>query len=205
MKVVFGVALAVVFLAATAHAFPAQGQLYGDNVGKNVDTLLVLPEGSLGSGLEDDSEEFPYFFNSFRPPSFLDFFSGMQEALLRLRAQMADMLSKVPHGGFIGTPGELPEGANTTSTTKIIDGHVVTINQTTYSTGDDLNGSVIRVRVIDIKPQQNGTVRPDTDSDVEAVPGTDSPKTTTVSSDKSPETLEDDSDNAIPNPDEITA
>lgn len=47
-----------------------------------------------------------------------------------------------------------PKAANnTTSTTNIIDGHVVTVNETTYADGNDEYGIRIRVRVIDVKPE----------------------------------------------------
>ena len=36
---------------------------------------------------------------------------------------------------------------------QIIDGHVVTINETTYTDGDENSGAIFRVRVIDVKPQ----------------------------------------------------
>jgi len=40
---------------------------------------------------------------------------------------------------------------------QIIDGHVVTINETTYSSGDDNSNTAFRIRIIDVKPQ-NETV-----------------------------------------------
>ncbi|XP_012062296.1 PREDICTED: icarapin-like [Atta cephalotes] len=51
-----------------------------------------------------------------------------------------------------------PEGANTTSTVKIINGHVVTINETVYSKNDSNGGAVFRVRIIDVKPQNETEV-----------------------------------------------
>lgn len=63
---------------------------------------------------------------------------------------------------------KIPEGANTTSTVKIIDGHVVTINETTYSSGDENGGTAFRIRIIDVKPENdtllisNGNAEPTT-------------------------------------------
>nr|CAH7715620.1 unnamed protein product [Callosobruchus chinensis] len=41
---------------------------------------------------------------------------------------------------------------NTTSVTKIINGHKVVINETEYSKDDDLGGAFFHVRVIDVRP-----------------------------------------------------
>ncbi|XP_033225334.1 icarapin-like [Belonocnema kinseyi] len=132
---------------------------------KNTDTVLVLPgRGNVFSSsvfdlpaeeeFEDDGlEGFPgssYF--PFRSNVFDGFFSSMQNAMNRLREQMAGVLAG-QIGQGIGPWGNIPEGANTTSTTKIIDGHVVTINETTYTDGDENSGAIFRVRVIDVKPQ----------------------------------------------------
>ncbi|EFN61722.1 hypothetical protein EAG_05859, partial [Camponotus floridanus] len=38
---------------------------------------------------------------------------------------------------------------------QIIDGHVVTINETTYTQGDENGGAAIRIRIIDVKPDNN--------------------------------------------------
>jgi len=38
---------------------------------------------------------------------------------------------------------------------QIIDGHVVTINETTYSSGDDNSNTAFRIRIIDVKPQND--------------------------------------------------
>lgn len=52
----------------------------------------------------------------------------------------------------------IPEGANTTSTTKIINGHVVTVNETTYTSGDENGGTAFRIRIIDVKPQNENDI-----------------------------------------------
>lgn len=38
---------------------------------------------------------------------------------------------------------------------QIIDGHVVTINETTYTSGDESSGTAFRIRIIDVKPQND--------------------------------------------------
>jgi len=93
---------------------------------------------------------------------------GMQnyfsETINRLRQNLLNYFWNMPDITKI----QIPEGANTTSTTKIINGHVVTVNETTYTAGDDLSGTAIRIRVIDVKPLNNtetvdvGNVEPTT-------------------------------------------
>lgn len=97
-----------------------------------------------------------------------------------------------------------PKGTNTTSTTNIIHGHVVTINETTYADGGDDFGVQIRVRVVDIKPENEtipetergpnteGTTGP-TNVATQATPRQEEPTTPA----RSVETLED-FDNDIP-------
>ncbi|XP_011863857.1 PREDICTED: icarapin-like [Vollenhovia emeryi] len=92
---------------------------------------------------------------------------------------------------------KIPEGANTTSTTKVINGHVVTVNETTYSSGDELGGTAFRIRIIDIKPQ-NETV------DVDSVGGNAQP-TARPEVAGSAETVEDFNNEISKNVDTLTA
>jgi hypothetical protein len=77
-----------------------------------------------------------------------DFFS---ETINRLRQNLLNYFWNMPDITDI----PIPEGANTTSTTKIINGHVVTINETTYTSGDENGGTAFRIRIIDVKPEND--------------------------------------------------
>ncbi|XP_070161479.1 icarapin-like [Polyergus mexicanus] len=73
------------------------------------------------------------------------------ETLNRLRQNLMNYFWNMPDIAKI----PIPEGANTTSTTKIINGHVVTINETTYTSGDENGGTAFRIRIIDVKPEND--------------------------------------------------
>ncbi|KAL2711982.1 icarapin-like [Vespula squamosa] len=179
---------------------------------KNVDTVLVLP----GSGMDmfdrpripglSDSSDSDESWSLFRPSTvnFDSLRQSLHEMMKQLRKQIADIASSFPlNPEFVTRWNKIPEGANTTSTTKVINGHVVTINETIYSDGNDAEGTVIRVRVIDVKPQnetmilqenENGTVIPTstpTENDNEA-----------TTPQRSVETVEE-FDNEIPNQGDI--
>ncbi|KAL6435815.1 hypothetical protein ACFW04_005588 [Cataglyphis niger] len=112
-------------------------------------------------------------------------FNKMRENLLNYFWTIPD-IAKIP----------IPEGANTTSTTKIINGHVVTINETTYTSSDENGGTAFRIRIIDVKPE-NDTIPTLGGDNAE-------PTTVTAEATESNETLED--MNEIPkNPDVLTA
>lgn len=68
---------------------------------------------------------------------------------------------------------------------QVINGHVVTINETTYTSGDDISGTAFRIRIIDVKPQ-NDTLPP-IGSDADAT----TPRTTAPENTESAETVED--------------
>ncbi|KAL7296339.1 hypothetical protein TKK_0010353 [Trichogramma kaykai] len=96
----------------------------------------------------------------------------------KIRAEMAATLAaqlesshlpQLPHESSSGVGsslgplsgwGRLPEGANTTSTTKIVGNHTVTINETTYTDGDENSGMVYRIRVVDVKPLESAAAAP---------------------------------------------
>lgn len=85
-----------------------------------------------------------------------DYFSDIFE---RMRQQMAWLLShQIPNRS--GIQLDVDNKGNKTSETKIIDGHKYTINETTYSDGDDNGGSFFKVRVVDIRPVEDKTVLP---------------------------------------------
>lgn len=77
----------------------------------------------------------------------------------------------------------------------MINGHVVTVNETTYKDGDNVQGTVLRIRIVDIKPENE----PTTDiSEVESTAVTDEEQTTPSATDRSVETVEDLTENEIP-------
>lgn len=180
---------------------------------KNVDMVLVLPPEArrhfgrpvldMGDSSDiDDSFEglfpsYPYFRNPLSSPGFFDsFLQSMESRMKRFWEQMAGILSRVPDRDVVSW-GKIPEGANTTSTTKIIDGHVVTINETTYMDGDDEHGILTRVRIISVKPQNDTILLTESaaDAEVTTLPTTIEGESTTVS--RSIETVEE-FDNEIP-------
>ncbi|CAL1683651.1 unnamed protein product [Lasius platythorax] len=101
----------------------------------------ALP-GARRDSFEDDFDEAN--FDLVLP----NFFS---ESLNRLRQNLMNYFWNMPDITDI----PIPEGANTTSTTKIINGHVVTINETTYTSGDENGGTAFRIRIIDVKPEND--------------------------------------------------
>lgn len=52
---------------------------------------------------------------------------------------------------------------------QVIDGHVVTVNETTYSSGDDNMGAVFRIKVVEVLPSET----PEGEGDSEAKPDTE--------------------------------
>lgn len=80
---------------------------------------------------------------------------------------------------------------------QIINGHVVTVNETTYSDGDDQQGSVVRIRIVDIKPEvetETETGNPEAE-EVTVTPVDVNPQ---INTDRSPESVENIADNEIP-------
>ncbi|XP_015435883.1 PREDICTED: icarapin-like [Dufourea novaeangliae] len=219
MKILVGVLFAACFVACV-HSFPGSRDSDSDE-SDNARTLLVLPpeskdrfirpipfdlsDMSLEDSLEAPSWGWP---NMFRSNPFGGWYSRMHEYITSLRERVSDILSRIPEDGVVSW-GKIPEGANTTSTTKIIDGHVVTVNETTFRDGDDENGIVIRVRVIDVKPQNETilltestadgevTTLPTVTSRIPVETGTASSEVDRTTQSRSVETVED-IDNEIP-------
>jgi len=172
----FSVFIVASVMVAIAHCLPratrdrkAAGEEF-----EGVDTVLVLPNRgnpfmrpSLQvpdlSDFSDDSDSFEGYnpfginFNPLRNNPLDGFLESMQSVMNRIREQMAGVLSGLPGQGAFAPWGQIPEGGNTTSTTKIIDGHVVTVNETTYQNGDDNSNTVFRIRTVDVKPLNNQT------------------------------------------------
>jgi len=168
-KIVFGVIL-LAGLIALAQAFPgvsrdsAESTEINDNGKKDGVVIILPPRGSIFDDSEDDDDDeasdVPSLWHPFRfnKNSFQDIFSRMQETMNRIRAEMAAALAAQLGQGGLTPWGKIPEGANTTSTTKIIGDHAVTINETTYTDGDENSGTIFRVRVVDVKPLNDTTL-----------------------------------------------
>jgi len=143
---------------------------------------------------EDVFEE--SFFGPARSP-FNGFMSSMQSMMNSLKQRIAQHIpSYSGPGSFFGF-NNIPEGANTTSTTKVINGHVVTVNETTYSDGDDVQGTVVRVRIVDIKPE-NDPINVNPDIEGEAVDSREEETITPSNTERSIESVEDSEGNEIP-------
>ncbi|CAL7944537.1 unnamed protein product [Xylocopa violacea] len=163
MKTVGVVLLVVASLVASAYCFPgARDNSNSDE--KGLDTVLVLPSdtrdrvlgGSVdfldGMGLDDSLENPLWNFSNLFRSSIMDrWYSNLQANMKKLRDQLVGIFSRIPEEGTVNW-SKIPEGANTTSTTKIIDGHVVTINETRYTDSNDEFGSAFILRVIDVRP-----------------------------------------------------
>ncbi|XP_046831750.1 icarapin-like [Vespa crabro] len=173
MKLFFNIYIIVTCFLAFSYAFPAFDTSEESDEKKNVDTVLILPGSEMDMfgrphipGLSDSSDS-DESWSLFRPSTVnFDYLrQSLQDLMNRLRNQMANIASTFPlNTGFVTRWNKIPEGANTTSTTKIINGHVVTINETIYSDGNDTEGTVIRVRVIDVKPQNGTMISPENEN-----------------------------------------
>ncbi|CAK9825540.1 unnamed protein product [Anthophora retusa] len=207
MKTLGGVLLVAACFVACTHSFPGARDKDSEER-KNVDTVLLLPSEmrdrfrpmtafDFPDTSFDDSLESPtWTWNSLFRSNFFDgWYSSIQAHIKKLRDEMAGILSRIPEQGVIPW-GKIPEGANTTSTTKIIDGHVVTINETTYMDGNDEFGTMIRVRVIDVKPQNETILMTESEADAEVTTLSTSKEESTTPS-RSVETVEE-FDNEIP-------
>ena len=177
MKTLASVLLVAACFVACTHSFPGLRDDDSDE-NKNVDTVLVLGSDKQDSLLRpvidfsdlsfDESSENPTWSwpGWFRTNPFDSLHSGVQAMMKRLREQMIGIVSGIPEEGVVPW-GKIPDGANTTSTTKIVDGHVVTINETTYTDGDDVFGTQIRIRIIDVKPQNETILLTESEADAE--------------------------------------
>ncbi|XP_011501055.1 PREDICTED: icarapin-like [Ceratosolen solmsi marchali] len=144
---------------ALAHTFPGANRDSIESMeikDKDDGVVLVVP---VRKNIFDEQtdEEKPLTTSLWRPFRFDSSpFDGlmirMQMAINKIRAEMAAALaSQLRHSNL--TPwGKIPEGANSTSTTKVIGEHAVTINETTYSNGNDDAATIFRVRVVEVKP-----------------------------------------------------
>ncbi|XP_015509604.1 icarapin-like [Neodiprion pinetum] len=191
MKSAFRLLIFASALFAVAFAYPGarSASSESDEDFEKVGPILVLSD-DLEDGFGGS------FFSSFPNNPFDGFLTRMQNMMKRLREQVAASLPDLGSSDGLYDIPKIPEGANTTSTTKVINGHVVTVNETTYSDGDENSGTVLRVRVVDIKPV-NETENPDSE-DVTTPANNEPPSSSSSSPDRSVESLEDFSKNEIP-------
>lgn len=166
MKIFVNIFIIATCFLVFSYAFPAFDSSEESDEKKNVDTLLVLPGSdmemfdrpripNLNPDFNDSDESWPLF----RPGSFGYLSDSLQQIMNRLREQMASIASRFSLNPGFSTPwSKIPLGGNTTSTTKIINGHVLTINETVYKDNSDTDAIVFRVRVIDVKPQNDTTI-----------------------------------------------
>nr|XP_040232654.2 uncharacterized protein LOC120955657 [Anopheles coluzzii]XP_040232655.2 uncharacterized protein LOC120955657 [Anopheles coluzzii]XP_040232656.2 uncharacterized protein LOC120955657 [Anopheles coluzzii]XP_040232657.2 uncharacterized protein LOC120955657 [Anopheles coluzzii] len=170
----------------------------------------------------------PVYFPSYNPFSW--HLSGYLDDLLkRVRDRFSGSWNPFYGGDYLPSgpgffPVEIPDDSsedgvtNTTSTVKVIDGHKVVINDTYYTKKTEFGTSIFKVRVIDVKPTDDGSAEattPKAPTDVEvgnrngddgaesdkepAAPATDAPKRDTEleSSDEDKTTVDDDNLNTI--------
>lgn len=143
MKSFGGVLLVAACFVACAHSFP--GAVMDDS---DDGYFLVQPGGESGSFQSFDSfDSDPLDSLAWTLPSWYTRVSNLFKSLMTWPTN--------------------PKSANTTSTTNIIGGHVVTVNDTTFTDGNDEYGIRIRVRVIDIKPENGSLPQTEKDSDAE--------------------------------------
>uniref|UniRef100_A0A182KCL5 Salivary secreted mucin 3 n=1 Tax=Anopheles christyi TaxID=43041 RepID=A0A182KCL5_9DIPT len=170
----------------------------------------------------------PVYFPTYNPFSW--HVSGYLDDLLkRVRDRFAGSWNPFYGGDYLPSgpgiwPVEIPDDSsedgvtNSTSTVKVIDGHKVVINDTYYTKKTEFGTSIFKVRVIDVKPTDDGSseevTSPKAPTDVEvgnrnggdeesdkepAAPSTDAPKRDTEleSSDEDKTTVDDDNLNTI--------
>ncbi|KAL1509709.1 hypothetical protein ABEB36_004406 [Hypothenemus hampei] len=112
-------------------------------------------------------------------------FDSLEGIMEKMRQQISSILNRFPgFGGNNSTEDVLPfaEGlpssifpsldgidlskGNTSSITKVIDGHTVVINETEYKNENDFGGTFFKVRIIDVKPDSSEVT---TEKEAEAV------------------------------------
>ncbi|KAJ9597670.1 hypothetical protein L9F63_011472 [Diploptera punctata] len=126
--------LFVLLGVAVVNSFPREREV--EPVEREVEPVEreVEPVEEVGT----TGEAIPSYFGFL--PDF-DLLSRIRGLVTRLRSQIG-----VSFGDIDWNKG------NTTSTTKVIDGHVVTVNETSYK--DDDSDLVLHVKVIDVKPTE---------------------------------------------------
>ncbi|KAK5643176.1 hypothetical protein RI129_007021 [Pyrocoelia pectoralis] len=109
-----------------------------------------------------------FFGNPFNGSPFPSIFESFNDLMTRLRQQFDQILGRLPaNSGEFHIPhvGDFDLGkGNTTSVTKVINGHKVTINETEYKQDNDNGGTFFKVRVVDVHPDSAESVPSDVES-----------------------------------------
>lgn len=135
-----------------------------------------------------DTGYFSGWDNPFSSNPFGGLFDSLESVMARMRQQIAALLNHFPLSKGGNSTDELPSipgfngvdlpsfpsfgnidlsKGNTSSVTKVIDGHTVVINETEYKNEDDFGGTFFKVRIIDVKPDSSELT---TEKEAEAVP-----------------------------------
>lgn len=83
---------------------------------------------------------------------------------------------------------------------QVIDGHVVTVNETTYSSGDDNIGAVFRIKVVEVKPSEEPEAEGEGEEGGEASTAAPRGEPTTSKSESELDEENHEHTNEIPNP-----
>uniref|UniRef100_U5ENV0 Putative secreted mucin n=1 Tax=Corethrella appendiculata TaxID=1370023 RepID=U5ENV0_9DIPT len=186
------------FLSTTfVNSFPANSKSNPDDETEFVIVPLEKNANRYGNGYPSsfdivDTDDFPPphlgpypgFFPSVNPLTW-QLRGFFDDVFRRLHDRVSTGWNNVPSFGipsFIPRPGLWPTDIdvdgdsedgkkNSTSTTKIIDGHKVTINDTYFTKNDEFGTSLFKVRVIDVKPVDDDSEKtPAADGDKDAEP-----------------------------------
>ncbi|ENN79106.1 hypothetical protein YQE_04436, partial [Dendroctonus ponderosae] len=151
---------------------------------RKVDEITPI-DLTYGDQLIIDTGVFDGWENPFSSNPFGGLFGSLDGIMERIRQQIASILNRLPIGKasndteVLSFPGGFEQPAfpsisgidlskgNTTSITKVIDGHKVVINETEYKNEDDFGGTFFKVRIIDVKSDSSEVT---TEKEAEALP-----------------------------------
>ncbi|KAK3914525.1 Icarapin-like [Frankliniella fusca] len=126
-------------------------------VGLGARPILVRPLGvhpvlaARDDSDEASSEEDGGFIRPYFTDPMNNFMIQMAEMMAAMRREMAEVLSRGGGSSRDGVP-DFTKLGNTTSTTKVIDGHVITVNETVIEgEGEEPE---LHIRVIDVHPSE---------------------------------------------------
>nr|AEE62013.1 unknown [Dendroctonus ponderosae] len=145
----------------------------------------ITPIEAYGDQPIIDTGVFDGWENPFSSNPFGGLFGSLDGIMERMRQQIASIMNRLPIGKasndteVLSFPGGFEQPAfpsisgidlskgNTTSITKVIDGHKVVINETEYKNEDDFGGTFFKVRIIDVKSDSSEVT---TEKEAEALP-----------------------------------
>jgi len=151
------------------------------------DVEYIPPRGTFGKHPVVDTGYFGDWGNPFARGPF-GLFDNLEGIMDRMRKQIAALLGQFPIPGgtnstddLAGFPSSFPSLAgsfpsvgdidlskgNTTSVTKIINGHKVIINETEYKNEDENGGTFFNVRIVEVAPDSSEVT---TEQEAESVP-----------------------------------